>query len=362
VLALLVLATLAWAGYSLLGEQQTTSPPEQVPKIAVPDLVDMTIDEAEAEIGDDLDLEISDTVDGERPVDTILSQDPSGGELEKGSTILVTVVGTQVADVPDVVGASRAAAEQALRGTGFEVGVEEQESSFEDEGLVVSQDPGGGTRVEAGSEVTITVGTGPSAVEVPDVTGNTPAQAEAILQEAGLELGPQSEDYSDEVAEGSIFYQDPAGGESVEPGSAVGVTVSLGPEQVEVPEVYGATLTEAQQLVDDAGLNSTVFEVEGEEAAGTALSTDPLAGTLLDPETTVTIYYSAGPPEVTASPEPTAQPEASPETQQEQPAQENSGPGGGNEEKAKEARENRREAREDRKDKKSDRREARNDE
>jgi len=235
------------------------------------------------------------------------------------------------------VGAARGVAEQELTQAGFDVRTEKRERSFEEDGLVMSQDPGGGERVEAGSEVTITVGTGPSTVEVPGVTGNTPAQAAQILEEAGLLLGSQSEDYSNGVAEGSIIYQDPTGGESAEPGSPVNVTVSLGPEQVEVPEVYGATLAEAQQLVDDAGLNSTVFEVEDNDPAGTALSTDPQAGTLLDPETTVTIYYSAGPPEVTASPEPTAppdpasspDPQAAPEPQvSPEDAQEDQGPAG----------------------------------
>ena len=197
----------------------------------------------------------------------------------------------------------------------------------------MSQEPGGGARVEVGSEVTIFVGTGPSTVEVPNVTGTTPAQAAEILEEAGLRLGSRSEDYSAGVAEGNIIYQDPTGGQSAEPGSAVNVTVSLGPEQVEVPEVYGVSLAEAQQLVDDAGLNSTVIEVEGQEAASTALSTDPPAGTLLDPETTVTIYYSAGPPEPTTSPEPaTPEPQATPEQEvapeDEQKDRDNTGRGG----------------------------------
>jgi beta-lactam-binding protein with PASTA domain len=91
----------------------------------------------------------------------------------------------------------------------------------------------------------------------------------------------------------------------VEPGTAVNVTVSLGPEQVKVPEVYGLSLAAAQTTLSNAGLNSTPVEVDGNEAAGTALSTDPGVGALLDPGSTVTLYYSAGPPPVTtASPEP----------------------------------------------------------
>jgi serine/threonine-protein kinase len=392
-LALLTLIPLAWAGYRMLADEPQVAPPEkEVPRIAVPDLVNMTLDEAQNEFGDDFDIQVADTVSGERPVDTILNQNPSGGKVEKGSTVEVTVVGTQVAGVPDVEGAARGAAEQELAEAGFEVRTERRESTFEEEGLVMSQEPGGGTRVEVGSEVTISVGTGPPAVEVPNVTGNTPAQAAEILREAGLRLGSQSEDYSAGMAEGGIIYQDPPGGESAEPGSTVDVTVSLGPEQVEVPEVYGTTLAQAQQLVDEAGLDSTTDEVDDQEAAGTALSTDPQAGTLLDPGTTVTIYYSAGPPEVTASPEPTPAPDASaspnasaspdpqaapepqvsPENEQEDQGtagQDDGNPNGGNApagrpgngENSEKARENRRDAKEERRDAKADLREDRKD-
>ncbi|HEX2739794.1 MAG TPA: Stk1 family PASTA domain-containing Ser/Thr kinase [Rubrobacter sp.] len=303
-LALLILAPLAWIGYGLIQDRQDA---QTLPRIGVPDLVDMTLDEARNEVGDDFDIQVTDSVENEKPVDTILSQDPSTGKAEKGSTITVTVVGTQVAGVPNVVGSERAAAEQTLKDAGFEVQVDEKESTFDDQGLVMSQDPGSGARVEVGSGVTITVGTGPSSVEVPELYGNTPAQAESILQQTGLKLGARTQDYSNDVAEGSIFFQDPSEGENVEPGTAVDVTVSLGPEQVKIPEVYGLSLAAAQTTLSNAGLNSTPVEVEGDEAAGTALSTDPGVGALLDPGSTVTLYYSAGPPpETTASPDASA--------------------------------------------------------
>ncbi|QIN81199.1 Stk1 family PASTA domain-containing Ser/Thr kinase [Rubrobacter tropicus] len=304
-LALLILAPLAWAGYSLLGNQQEEAPPPAM--ISVPDLVNMDVDRAEDEFGDDFDIETTAEREDEQSVGTILSQDPeSGGEAREGSTISVEVVGTQVADIPNVVGDDRNVAEEALRDAGFEVSTDEKESSFEDEDLVIGQEPGGGRTVERGSEVTITVGTGPDTVEVPDVTGNNLDQAQPILERAGLTLGEVVEDYSDTVPEGSIISQDPVDGESLEPGDEVDVTVSLGVQQVEVPAVYGATLSEAQALLENAGLFSSPVEVPGDEAAGTALETDPGVGALVDPGSTLTLYYSAGPPEPTvASPEPT---------------------------------------------------------
>ena len=299
-LALLLLAPLAWAGYNYLNGQQ-----EQAARISVPELVGMTVEEAENQVGNDFEIVIEREVRGEDEVGTIQSQSPKGGEAEEGSTISVTAVGTQVADVPDVVGDNGEAAEQTLKDAGFDVAVDKAESSFDQEGKVTDQSPPAGDSAETGSVVTITVGTGPSTVKVPSVWGNTPDQAAGILADYELELGTVSEDYSSDVAEGQIFYQDPAEGESIEPGSAVAVTVSLGPEQVEVPDVFGLSLKQAQDVLASAGLFSNAFEVEDNEPAGTALSTEPGAGTLVDPQTTVTLYYSGGPAQpATASPAP----------------------------------------------------------
>jgi serine/threonine-protein kinase len=334
-LALLLLVPLAWAGYRFLGDQQQQAPPAAM--ISVPDLVNMDVEEAEEEFGDDFDIETTAEREGERPVGTILTQDPkTGGEAEEGSTISVEVVGTRVADVPGVVGEDRETAEAALRDAGFEVSTEETESSFENEGLITEQRPGGGESGEVGSEVELTVGTGPDTVEVPDVTGINQIQARGILEQSSLALGAVAEDYSDTVPEGAIISQDPAEGEEVEPDSEVGVTVSLGVQQVEVPEVYGASLLEAQAILEDAGLFAAPVEstLPNEEAAGTALETDPIAGTPVDPGATVTLYYSAGPPPepTVASPEPTvASPEPTTEPEGPEPEEpEEAGGGNGN--------------------------------
>jgi len=313
-IGLLVLAGLVWAGNSLFQDRPVA---QNVPRVAVPSLVGMNLDEAKDKFGDDFDIQVADSVDGEKPVGTITDQDPSTGKAAKGSEISVTVVGKRVASVPGVVGSERTAAEQKLEDAGFEVEVDEQNSSFQEEGKVIGQNPEAGALPEAGSSVTITVGTGPSSVAVPQLYGNTPAQARSILEEAHLTLGDKSSEYNGDVAEGSIFFQDPSNAERVKPGTAVDVTVSLGVEPVKVPEVYGLSVAQAQATLSGVGLNSKAVEVEGNEAAGTALSTDPAVGATLDPGSTVTLYFSAGPPPVTtasstASPDATAQPEDNP--------------------------------------------------
>ena len=325
-LVLVLLGLLAWAGYALLANQQQEQPRPAM--ISVPSLVGMDVEEAEDEFGDDFKIETTAEVEDERPVGTITSQDPEDGEAREGSTISVEVVETQVADVPEVVGEGRNAAENLLRDAGFEVSADERESSFGQEGRVMEQSPGGGESVERGSEVTIAVGTGPETVPVPNITGVDEAQARQILGEVELVLGGVFEDYSETVPEGSIISQAPGENESVEPGEAVDVTVSLGVEQVEVPEVYGVPVEEAQAILDEAGINSDPIEstLPNEEPAGTALSTEPGVGALVEPGSTLPLYYSAGPPEPTVvSPEPT-EPEASAPAEPEQATDDNAPP------------------------------------
>jgi serine/threonine protein kinase len=301
-LALLLLVPLAWAGYNLLQDSQE----EPVPRIAVPDLVGKTLERAEKQVGNNFEIRVEDKVEGEKPVNTVLSQQPEGGKAEKGSTISVVVVGTQVAEVPGVVGRDHLTAEQILNDAGFKVAVQERESSFDEEGLVIGQTPEGGTKADVGSEVTITVGTGPSSVEVPDLYGNTLDQAAAILEEVDLELGEQTEAPSDEVLEGQIIEQQPVAGAAVEPGSEVSVTVSSGPELSTVPNVVGQTAEQAKAELWNALFASTVVTVRNNEPEGTVVSTDPPAGTRADWRAiTVTVNVSAGPPpEPTASPRP----------------------------------------------------------
>ena len=74
-----------------------------------------------------------------KPVNTILSQDPEEGKAEKGSSISVTAVGTQVADVPNVARQNSGSAQQNLKEAGFEVAVQKRESTFEEEDLGFTQ-------------------------------------------------------------------------------------------------------------------------------------------------------------------------------------------------------------------------------
>ena len=138
--------------------------------------------------------------------------------------------------VPDVEGREEAAAETALEDAGLQVEKNFEKTSDSEKGTVISQDPGADSRVQRNSVVTITVAEAPATVAVPDLTGLSAQEAEARLSEASLTLGQQTESYSDSMPAGLILDQGSASGTEAPTGTAVDVTISLGPESVATPE------------------------------------------------------------------------------------------------------------------------------
>jgi hypothetical protein len=131
--------------------------------------------------------------------------------------------------VPNVVGASQAAATTAISGAGLTLGtVTMQASSTVMSGDVISENPAAGVSVADSSAVAIVVSSGPATVATPTVTGDTQAAATTALTGAGLTLGTVTMASSTTVASGKVISENPAAGSSVTVGSAVSVVVSTG--------------------------------------------------------------------------------------------------------------------------------------
>lgn len=313
-LILLLLALLGLGGYSLLsgaGAPETNEAP-QAAELEVPDLSGLTLEEARGDqAGQRFDITQGGEENSPEARGTILDQDPASGEtLTEGSEIQVTTASGSNS-VPEVVDLTQENATQDVQDAGFEVQVEVRESDEADSGRVLSQNPGGGSNEEVGSAITVTVGSGPGLVSVPDIpVGSTQTDGTSILQNAGLSLGNVTEMASSTVAEGGVIDQSPNPGEEVEEGSAVDIVVSSGPEQVEVPDVTGQDLDSALATLGGLGLGYTPVGVESDVPEGTVISTDPVGGTMIDfdENAIVTVTYSLGvaqqEPVVTPSPTP----------------------------------------------------------
>ncbi len=89
---------------------------------------------------------------------------------------------------------------------------------------------------------------------VPDVVGKTRAEATTLLERAGFEVGIDDFQSHSTIPSGSVISQKPEALAQAEEGSRVLLIISSGPGSVTVPNVEGKTLTEAQKLITDAGL------------------------------------------------------------------------------------------------------------
>jgi serine/threonine-protein kinase len=239
-LALILLLT-------LLGGAAYALAPRTASEAVVPRLVGASsIEEARELAGGRFEVVEGSRVKGTEAVGTIVAQDPYAGEMaEEGSEISVDVVGTRIADVPDVRGNTREEAERVLKEAGFDIEVKAVRSSAQDENLVIGQDPWGGAdkTAKVGSAVAITVAEGPANVEVPSINDLALSEIEQILKAADLKLGSQIEVSNDRVPAGHIVEQHPAAGTEVESGSTVDVVVSSGPQKHPTPNAEYATQT-----------------------------------------------------------------------------------------------------------------------
>jgi beta-lactam-binding protein with PASTA domain/predicted Ser/Thr protein kinase len=170
------------------------------------------------------DLEFSDEVREGLAIRTVPRE---GEEVTVGTRVrLLVSQGPELATVPDVVGLSRSSADSRLRAEGLGVAVQEQESE-EPEGTVIAQDPAGGSSVEQGATVTITVSTGIPQASVPNVVGLSAADAATQIGNAGLVPAQREQTVTDPADDGVVVDQRPGAGTELDEGDEVVIIIGV---------------------------------------------------------------------------------------------------------------------------------------
>ncbi|GAQ72210.1 serine/threonine-protein kinase PK-1 [Streptomyces turgidiscabies] len=194
----------------------------------------------------------------------VISTDPDVGErIRDHDTVTLTISrGPETVPVPQLTGYRLDKARAVLKRDGLEPGMVTREFSEEvPRGSVISTSPDPGTERRAGSAVALVVSKG-SPVEVSDVTGASLADAQAELEQAGLKVKVAAKTVtSDDFEKGQIAVQSPVGGSEAAEGDTVTLTVSKGPEMIEVPDVVGDSVDDAKAALEGAGF--TVDEDRG---------------------------------------------------------------------------------------------------
>jgi len=99
-------------------------------------------------------------------------------------------------------------------------------------------------------------------IPVPEVRGQTVEDAQGLLVDAGLKSTPrvQEQVVGDPRQVGRVIAQNPAAGAEVDADGAVILQTGVADQAVDVPNVRGATLDQAQQILGAAGLTLGVIE------------------------------------------------------------------------------------------------------
>ena len=154
----------------------------------------------------------------------VIKSSPAEGNNVAANTLVTLYVSTGAAPVavPNVEGKQQSAAETTLQNDGFAVVIQQDTTSTEPAGTVVSQDPIGGTTVAPGSKVTLSVS---GAASVPNVVGLSQASATTSLQSAGFKVNVETVAGQNGTAAGDVWQQNPTANSTAAPGSSVTILV-----------------------------------------------------------------------------------------------------------------------------------------
>jgi beta-lactam-binding protein with PASTA domain len=218
------------------------------------------------------------------PKDTVVDQRPAAGEkVVKGGTITLTLsLGPERFGVPDVVGHELAAVQGELDSANLKLKQgAKQYSDTVPEGSVISTDPKAGTQLRRGDTVTVVVSRGKAPIELPDVVGKNVNDVRGQLQGLGLSVNEQYKD-SDRPAD-TVIAQNPKPGTGMAKDDTVTLDVSKGPPAVAVPDVTNQPCQQAQQVLQQKGLQAQL----NFNPNGFVRSMNPGPGTQVPPGSTV---------------------------------------------------------------------------
>ena len=138
---------------------------------------------------------------------------------------------------------------------------------------------------------------------IPDLTGRTLEAATEALSPLQLVID-QAEENSATVPEGEVTRTDPEASSRVFKGSSVTIYLSLGPEQLRVPDAIGLSSQEARSLLTDSGFTpGSISNFFAQEPTGQVFGLSAEAGAILNQGSVIDILVSLGPlPEIAGLP------------------------------------------------------------
>ena len=199
--------------------------------------------------------------------------------LIAGGWYLKTGPGARIV-VPSLAGMKVAAATAQLKAVGLVGEVDKEVFSEEiNKGLIIESRPAGGGRIKADGIVKYILSKGPERYVIPNLQGESPTAAIAILTQDPLKVGNQTELFDPKIPVGQVIGTDPKAGSSVTRDSVINILISKGQEQVVLNSYVGKIGEQALNELTDAGFNVSTKYVSSETVPlGAVISQSPDGG------------------------------------------------------------------------------------
>ncbi|MHA3043248.1 Stk1 family PASTA domain-containing Ser/Thr kinase [Streptococcus sp. 517s] len=126
----------------------------------------------------------------------------------------------------------------------------------------------------------------PATIAIPNVAGQTVAEAKEALKKSKFEAGEEKSEASDTVAEGRVIRTDPEAGSDRKEGTKVNLIVSSGKKSFQLSNYVGRKYTDVVAELKEKKVPENLIKMEEEESSesepGTILRQSPAAGTTYD--------------------------------------------------------------------------------
>lgn len=220
--------------------------------------------------------------------------------IAMGGTYLALTIGkVEDVQVPDLKNLTIEQAEEKVKELKLKVEVQEEKYHLEvPEGQIIEQDPAyqENFKIKEGTTIKVIVSKGQEIVLMPKAVGLKRDEAMRLLKDAGLEVEVK-EEYSDSVEKDYVIKQcaedekEIDKDEEIPAGTKIIIYVSMGVEQVAVPDLSGKTESEAKSAITDAGLKwkSTDKTSDSSKPNGVVVNQSISSGSMVDKNTEITI-------------------------------------------------------------------------
>ncbi|WP_253197613.1 Stk1 family PASTA domain-containing Ser/Thr kinase [Clostridium algidicarnis] len=242
-------------------------------EVTVPKILNLTKEEAKKVLeSNKLKMEVAGTEKSDKEEGTIIDSNPKEGETAKEGDVVKVIIsgGKSSINVPDLKDIDIKSAKDMIESYELEVGsIDSDFSDTVSKDNVIKQDPAPDKQVEKGTKINLVISKGPKTVlvAVPNVINANINDAENALKNSKLSVNKSVEETTDKSKDQKVFYQSIEANTKVEAGSNINIKYYIykEPEKLNVGELVGKTISEAQGRANSLGVKLNTGGFAGED-------------------------------------------------------------------------------------------------